>query len=201
MRGFDELLAAPVLAILRGMTPQRTAELAERAWDLGIEAVEVPIETPRAEPSLRAAVEAGARRGRPVGAGTVTSPEQVRTAQEAGAAFTVAPGLDAEVVRLSADVGVPHLPGVATPSEVQQARRLGLDWVKAFPAAQLGAGWFSAVLGPFPDLKLVATGGMNARNAAEFLAAGARAVAVGSALDDPEQLPALAGLLRDGGRA
>ncbi|MDA3629433.1 thiamine phosphate synthase [Saccharopolyspora oryzae] len=67
--------------------------------------------------------------------------------------------------------------------------------VKAFPAAELGAGWFKAVRGPFPGLRMVATGGMNARNAAEFLSAGAAVVAVGSALEDADQLPALAGLV------
>ncbi|RRO16338.1 bifunctional 4-hydroxy-2-oxoglutarate aldolase/2-dehydro-3-deoxy-phosphogluconate aldolase [Saccharopolyspora rhizosphaerae] len=183
------------MAILRGMDPQRTVELAERAWDLGIDAVEVPIETPKAEPSLEAAVRAGAERGRPVGAGTITTPEQLRTAHRIGAAFTVAPGLDADVVRLSADLDLPHLPGVATPSEIQQALRLGLSWVKAFPAAELGSSWFRAIKGPFPALRLVATGGMNARNAPEFSQAGADVVAVGSALEDDTQLPALADLV------
>ncbi|TWG08896.1 2-keto-3-deoxy-phosphogluconate aldolase [Saccharopolyspora dendranthemae] len=191
----DELFAGPVMAILRGMDPQRTVELARRAWDLGIDAVEVPIETPEAEPSLAAAVRAGAERGRPVGAGTITTPDRLRTARDLGAAFTIAPGLDAEIVRLSAELDLPHVPGVATPSEVQQALRLGSSWVKAFPAAELGSGWFRAMKGPFPGLRVVATGGMNARNAPEFLQAGADVVAVGSALEDEAQLPALAQLV------
>lgn len=191
----EELFAKPVMAILRGMDPQRTAELAGRAWDLGIDAVEVPIETPKAEPSLAAAVRAGAERGRPVGAGTIITPEQLRTARDLGAAFTIAPGLDAEIVRLSAELDLPHVPGVATPSEVQRALRLGSSWVKAFPAAELGSSWFRAVKGPFPSLRVVATGGMNARNAPEFLRAGADVVAVGSALEDETQLPALAQLV------
>ncbi|QUH04454.1 bifunctional 4-hydroxy-2-oxoglutarate aldolase/2-dehydro-3-deoxy-phosphogluconate aldolase [Saccharopolyspora erythraea] len=193
MTFFDDLFSCGVMAILRGMDPERTAMLAERAWDLGIDAVEVPIETPEAEPSLRAAIEAGARRGRPVGAGTVVGVEQLRTATDLGAAFTVAPGLDPELVRASE---LPHLPGVATPSEVQHARKLGLTWVKAFPAAVLGTGWFAAMGGPFPGMHFAATGGMNAHNAPDFLAAGASVVAVGSALEDPEQLPALAELIR-----
>ncbi|MEB3366898.1 bifunctional 4-hydroxy-2-oxoglutarate aldolase/2-dehydro-3-deoxy-phosphogluconate aldolase [Saccharopolyspora mangrovi] len=191
----DELFAKPVMAILRGMDPQRTVELAERAWDLGIDAVEVPIETPEAEPSLAAAVRAGTERGRPVGAGTISTSDQLRTARELGAAFTIAPGLDADVVQLSAELDLPHVPGVATPSEIQQALRLGLSWVKAFPAAELGSSWFRAMRGPFPALRVVATGGMNARNAPEFLQAGADVVAVGSALEDDAQLPALAQLI------
>lgn len=192
---FDELFTGPVMAILRGMDPQRTVELAETAWELGIEVVEVPIETTRAEPSLRAAVEAGTRRGRPVGAGTVVSIEQLHTVREIGAAFTVAPGLDPDVVRTSRELSLPHLPGVSTPSEIQHAHRLGLGWVKAFPAAQLGPGWFTAMLGPFPGIRMVATGGLSAANAPDFLAAGATVTAVGSALTDVTQLPKLAELV------
>lgn len=195
MSFFDELFTERqrIMAILRGMDPERTVRVAERAWELGIDAVEVPIETPQAEPSLRAAVRAGD--GRPVGAGTVVTTEQVRTAAEIGAAFTVAPGLDADVVRASDDLQLPHLPGVSSPSEIQHANRLGLRWVKVFPASALGTGWFAAMRGPFPGVEFVATGGMNARNAPEYLSAGASVVAVGSALEDPEQLPALAELV------
>lgn len=197
MSFFDDLFTdgRRVMAILRGMAPERTVELAERAWDLGIDVVEVPIETPESQPSLRAAVRAGAQRGRPVGAGTVVTPEQVHTAAGFGAAFTVAPGLDAEVVRVSGELGLPHLPGVAGPTEIQHANRLGLDWVKAFPATVLGTSWFAAMSGPFPGVHMVATGGINVHNADDYLRAGAAVVAVGSALEDPDQLPALAELV------
>ena len=87
-----------------------------------------------------------------------------------------------------------HLPGVATPSEIQQALRHGATWLKAFPATVLGTGWFAAMRGPFPEVNLVATGGVSAHNAADYLAAGARAVAVGSALADETQWEALAAL-------
>lgn len=195
MSYFDELFGERqrVMAILRGMEPARTVELAQRAWELGIHAVEVPIETPAAEPSLRAAIRAGG--DRPVGAGTVVTSDAVRAAAEAGAAFTVAPGLDPEVARASVEAGLPHLPGVASPSEIQHAVRLGLTWLKAFPASVLGTDWFAAMRGPFPAVRLVATGGVNARNASEYLAAGASVVAVGSALEDEAQLSALAELV------
>src|SRR5699024_6847497 len=117
-------------------------------------------------------------------------------AKRAGAAFTVAPGLDTTVVESSHTHGLPHLPGVATPSDIQCAQRLGLSWVKAFPASVLTPHWFAAMRGPFPGLKTVATGGMNATNAPEYLAAGASVVAVGSALEDPGQLSRLADLIQ-----
>ena len=192
---FDTAFAdAPVMAVLRGHDPARTVELAVRAWDLGIAHVEVPVPDHTAVPSLAAAIEAGAERGRPVGAGTVTTEPQLRAAVKAGAAYTVAPGLDARIVHLAADIGVPHLPGVATPSEVQAAVALGLTWLKAFPATVLGPAWFKAMAGPFPAVRFVATGGIDAASARGYLDAGAGVVAVGAALGDPAQLPLLAAL-------
>jgi 2-dehydro-3-deoxyphosphogluconate aldolase/(4S)-4-hydroxy-2-oxoglutarate aldolase len=183
-----------IMAILRGLPERETVELASRAWDLGIRLVEVPVQTPDALPSLRAAVAAGRERGLPVGAGTVISLEQVREVAASGAAFTVAPGFDPAVATASAGMGLPHLPGVATPSEIQQALRHGLTWLKAFPASALGTAWFTAMRGPFPQIKLVATGGLDARTAPEYLDAGARVVAVGSALADPAQVDLLSKL-------
>ncbi|MFJ8825590.1 bifunctional 4-hydroxy-2-oxoglutarate aldolase/2-dehydro-3-deoxy-phosphogluconate aldolase [Streptomyces sp. NPDC102467] len=193
---FYELFAgAPVMAILRGMPVDKTVELTVRAWELGIRCVEVPVQDKEAGRVLAAVVAAGAERGMPVGAGTVTSAERLDRAVAAGAAFTVAPGLDPDVARASVAAGLPHLPGVATPTDVQAARALGLTWLKAFPASVLGVEWFRAMRGPFPEVPFVATGGMDAGNAAAYLAAGARVVAVGSALEDPAQLPLLAELL------
>ncbi|MEH0929163.1 bifunctional 4-hydroxy-2-oxoglutarate aldolase/2-dehydro-3-deoxy-phosphogluconate aldolase [Micromonospora sp. CPCC 205558] len=194
---FDHIFGgARVMAILRGLPVAETVRLAERAWDLGIDVVEVPVATADAVPALRAAVEAGAARDRIVGAGTVLDVEQVAAAADAGARFTVAPGLDLAVADAAAARGLPHLPGVATPTEAQQALRHGLTWLKAFPAISLGPAWFKAVAGPLPQLRFVATGGLDASNAGAFLQAGVRVVAVGSALSDATQLDALAKLTR-----
>ncbi|GGR94974.1 KHG/KDPG aldolase [Micromonospora fulviviridis] len=190
---------ARVMVILRDLPPDETVRLAERAWDVGIDVVEVPIRTPDAVLALRAAVDAGRRRDRLVGAGTVRTPAQVRQAAGAGAAFTVAPGLDLAVADAAVSYGIPHLPGVATPTEAQRALDHGLVWLKAFPAVSLGPAWFRAVAGPLPEARFVATGGIDADNAGDFLAAGARVVAVGSALADPRQLPRLAALAADPG--
>jgi 2-dehydro-3-deoxyphosphogluconate aldolase / (4S)-4-hydroxy-2-oxoglutarate aldolase len=183
-----------VMAILRGTDPATTVTICQKAWHAGILVAEVAIETEAAEASLRAAVERGRQHGRVVGAGTVTTCARVQVARAAGAAFTVAPGLDAEVARASLRSGLPHLPGVATPSEIQHAVRLGFRWLKVFPARELGTSWITAMAGPFPDLRLVATGGIGASNAAEFLAAGASAVAVGGSLTEPNAIEYLASL-------
>jgi Entner-Doudoroff aldolase len=186
----------PLMAILRGMGAERTLAVATAAWDLGITSVEVPVQTPDDVEALRVLADAAKDRGLTVGAGTVVSVEHVRQAADAGASFTVSPGFDLEVVQASHDAGMPALPGVATATDVQLAMKSGLTRLKAFPASLLGPGWFKAMSGPFPQVNFVATGGMDSTNAAQFLDAGVRVVAVGSALEDSAQLPALASLLR-----
>jgi len=197
MSEFDHIFqGAPLMAILRGMGVERSVRLATTAWDLGIDAVEVPLQTPEDERALRELVRLGDERGKTVGAGTIITPEQVTAARDAGARYLVAPGLDARIVEASREAGLPILPGVATPSEVQLAVSLGLDWLKAFPATWLGTGWFRHIRGPFPQVTFVATGGLDASNVAEYLDAGVRVAAVGSALEDPAQLEKLAEVLR-----
>lgn len=192
----DDIFAgAPLMAILRGMGLERSVRLATAAWDLGIDSVEVPLQTDEDERALREVVRLGVERGKAVGAGTVVTVDQVALAVDAGAAYVVSPGLDPEVVRAAQRRGIPILPGVATPGEVQRAVALGLTWLKAFPAQWLGADWFRHIRGPFPGVRFVATGGMDAANAEAFLDAGVRVVAVGSALEDESQLPRLAELL------
>jgi 2-dehydro-3-deoxyphosphogluconate aldolase / (4S)-4-hydroxy-2-oxoglutarate aldolase len=178
------LAGVPVLAILRGMDPDTAVARATQAWESGVELVEVTLERPDGAHSLAAVVEAAGGRRR-VGAGTVTTPQRLRAAAAAGAGFAVAPGLDTDTVEAAAEHGIPFLPGVSTPTEVGLARRLGLTVLKAFPASVLTPGWIPALRGPFPDVAYVATGGITADNAAQFLDAGALGVGVGSALQEP----------------
>lgn len=192
----DEIFGScPLMAIFRHQTALRSAELATAAWDLGIDTVEIPLQSDEDLRGLRAVADLATQRGKVVGAGTIVDPQQVAIAVQAGAAFLVSPGFDPEVVRAAQKAGIPIVPGVATPSEVQRALALGLTWLKAFPAQWLGPGWFSHIRGPFPEARFIATGGMDADNAQQFLDAGVRVVAVGSALEDPAQLPRLAALL------
>ncbi|MFT4210825.1 MAG: bifunctional 4-hydroxy-2-oxoglutarate aldolase/2-dehydro-3-deoxy-phosphogluconate aldolase [Microbacterium sp.] len=193
---FDETFAtAPLMAILRGMGVERSLALATTAWDLGIDSVEVPLQTDEDEGALREVCRLAVERDRIVCAGTIIDPAQVPVAVAAGARYLVSPGLDPAVVAAAREHGIPILPGVATPSEVQQAVAFGLRWLKAFPATWLGTGWFRHIRGPFPQARFVATGGLDASNVAEFLDAGVRVAAVGSALEDEAQLPRLAEVL------
>lgn len=182
MATFDDLFGRHrVMVILRGLPdPAATVAAAHRAWDAGVELVEVPIGEPEQVEHLAATVTASAERGKTVGAGTVISVEHLRAAVEVGARYTVAPGFDPSVLAASLATGLPHLPGVATPTEVQHAYSSGCRWVKVFPAAVLGPAWFRAIRGPFPHVRCVATGGIAAADAQGYLNAGAHMVAFGA---------------------
>lgn len=185
---FDRWFAeSKVMVILRGLG-KRTRALCERAWQLGVAVVEIPVQSDADLAALAEMASIARDAGHVLGAGTIISPELADSVIEAGAAFTVAPGLNEHVVEACARRGVPHLPGVATPTEVQRALDLGLRWLKLFPAAQLGSGWISALRKPFPSARFVATGGIRPETVAEFLRAGAAAVALGSSFADAEGL-------------
>lgn len=106
-----------------------------------------------------------------VGAGTVLTVEQAQAASEAGAAFLVSPGTNPDVVRYCNSLGIPILPGVCTPTEVEQATSLGLKTVKFFPAeAAGGAAFLKAISAPYQDISFVPTGGIADTNFGQYCA-------------------------------
>ena len=120
-----------------------------------------------------------------VGAGTVLSADSALAATRAGAAFVVSPGLDLRTVEAMRAREVPVFPGALTPTEILSAWNAGADVVKVFPCSALGgARYLTQLRGPFPDIKLMPTGGVSVANAAEFLRAGAIAVGLGTDLVD-----------------
>jgi len=122
-----------------------------------------------------------------VGAGTVRDLETARRSIDAGAKFLSSPGLDLEIVEFALKRGIPVLPGALTPSEIMAAWRAGSDFVKVFPCSVLGGpSYIKALKSPFPDVKLIAAGGVNQKTVAEFVMAGAVAVGVGRDLVSPE---------------
>jgi 2-dehydro-3-deoxyphosphogluconate aldolase/(4S)-4-hydroxy-2-oxoglutarate aldolase len=106
-----------------------------------------------------------------VGAGTVLSPEQAQLAAEAGADFAVAPGLNEDVVEACRKAGLPFVPGIATPSEIERARALGLHTLKVFPVEQLGGpGFIKAIALAYRDVGFLPTGGVAAETLRAYLA-------------------------------
>ncbi|HWZ34204.1 MAG TPA: bifunctional 4-hydroxy-2-oxoglutarate aldolase/2-dehydro-3-deoxy-phosphogluconate aldolase [Bryobacteraceae bacterium] len=124
-----------------------------------------------------------------VGAGTVLDIETARRCLDAGANFLTSPGLDLGVVEFAVSKGVVVLPGALTPTEVMMASKAGADFVKVFPCIHLGAArYIKALKGPFPHVPLIAAGGVNQENAAEFITAGAIALGIGGALIPHESI-------------
>ncbi|MGV8966647.1 MAG: bifunctional 4-hydroxy-2-oxoglutarate aldolase/2-dehydro-3-deoxy-phosphogluconate aldolase [Cellulomonas sp.] len=197
---FDEQFAdVAVMVILRGLAPELTVELAGIAWAAGVRLLEVPVQDAESLRSLSAVVDAAD--GRPVGAGTVTDAELVGVVADAGARFTVAPGFDAAVSSASLALGLAHLPGVMTPADVHRATAAGHRWLKLFPASVVGSAMISALRGPFPGIRVVATGGIGRDNAQEFLAAGADVVSLGAGFAALAGTPALDLLVHRGAAA
>lgn len=133
-----------------------------------------------------------------VGAGTVLSVDQAREAVDAGAAFLVTPGLDAKVVRFAQEAGIPIIPGVLTPSEIQEGRALGLNRLKLFPAGVFGGlALVDAYADVFRDVQFMPSGGIKPANLRDVLAHRAVFAASGSwitaaAADGAEAVSALA---------
>jgi 2-dehydro-3-deoxyphosphogluconate aldolase/(4S)-4-hydroxy-2-oxoglutarate aldolase len=176
--------SAGLVPVVRAPSP----ELAIRAVDAllagGISVFEITMTVPDARRVIRTLRDRFAGRAL-VGAGTVLSAEDARACLDAGAEFVVSPGLDPETIRAVHDANVPMMPGALTPTEVIGAWKARADLVKIFPCSALGgAKYLKALKGPLPQIKMMPTGGVSASTAADYLAAGAAALGVGSELVD-----------------
>jgi 2-dehydro-3-deoxyphosphogluconate aldolase/(4S)-4-hydroxy-2-oxoglutarate aldolase len=153
--------------------------------DSGIPIAEITMTTPGA-----IQVIAELARTRPeliVGAGTVVDMEAARRCLGAGAKFLSSPGLDMEIVEFAVKQNVVVFPGALTPSEILAAWKAGSTFVKVFPCSLLGGpSYIRALRSPFPNIRLIASGGVIQGNAADFILAGAAALGVGRDLVSPE---------------
>lgn len=172
---FERVRRERVLAIVR--SEGSLASTVEALWDRGIKLVEIALSSEQALETIRRLAGIGT-----IGAGTVRTRFDAERALDAGASFLVSPGTDPDLVGWASENDVPHLPGVFTATEIEKALRLGAGPLKLFPANVAGPAYVAALLAPFPDVELVPTGGVTLDNAADYLASGATAVALGSAL-------------------
>ncbi len=190
------ILDEKVIPVVRGLTADRARPLVDALSVGGINSLEVTMESGGAVAAILAIADSGAV----VGAGTVMTVEEARAAVDAGATFLVSPHFDPYLVEWALETGVTHLPGILTPTEAASALSMGVTTVKLFPAGPGGPELIRALRGPFPELRIVPTGGITSGNAAEFIAAGATAVGVGSWLtgeEDPGEVSSRARQLRD----
>lgn len=177
----EDIAPERLIAILRTPDPGLTIPLAEAIIGGGISSIEVALTTPDALRSIAAI--ASRWNGRAcVGAGTVRSAEDASRAIDAGARFLVGPDFNPDVLHQSRRAGIPYLPGALTPNEVGSVLAAGVELIKIFPAGRMGPAYLHDLLGPFPQLQPVPTGGIDFSNAVAFLRSGAVALGVGSAL-------------------
>lgn len=169
------ILEQKVIAVARGLDARSAPILARALRAGGIDTIEVTVEGGKGFEAI-AALDV---RKMLVGAGTVLTVDQAKRAVAAGAGFIVTPHLDVEIIEWAMAEEVPIVPGVFTPTEVAAAWRFGPPAVKVFPAHVGGPGYLKSLRGPFPDLALIPTGGVDASNVAAYLDAGAMAVGVG----------------------
>jgi 2-dehydro-3-deoxyphosphogluconate aldolase/(4S)-4-hydroxy-2-oxoglutarate aldolase len=173
---------AVLIPVLRAGSIQTAHALVDAMMAGGVTVVEVTMTVPNALTLLR---ELKQRHGNSLllGSGTVTDAAQAEATIDEGAEFVVSPSLHLDVIAKTKELGRISIPGALTPTEVIAAWRAGADYVKIFPCSAMGgASYLKSLLAPFPDLKLIPTGGVTLQTTADFLKAGARALGVGTDL-------------------
>ncbi|MCL1842301.1 MAG: bifunctional 4-hydroxy-2-oxoglutarate aldolase/2-dehydro-3-deoxy-phosphogluconate aldolase [Defluviitaleaceae bacterium] len=166
---FEKLAQLRIVPVIVINDVEKAVPLADALCRGGLPCAEVTFRTAQAADAIRAITKAFP--DMLVGAGTVLTPSQADEALDAGAKFMVAPGLNPDVVRHCASRGVPMLPGVCTPSEIEIGLSLGLDILKFFPAeAAGGINMLKALAAPYRKVQFVPTGGLTPANVRDYLA-------------------------------
>ncbi len=175
-------LNVPVIGILRGIEKDFFGEVMQISFAAGLQAIEITMNTENAEQTVREfrpAVPAG----KLLGMGTIRNVSEAQRAVAAGAMFLVSPNCNPAVIEYAVAESIPVIAGALTPTEVYAAWSAGAAMVKVFPCRSLGGPQYIKDLrGPYDTVPLVAVGGVNIANLAEYFSAGAAAVGVGATL-------------------
>ena len=179
-----------IVPVVRTSTAEAAIRAIEAIYNGGIRAAEITMTVPGAVKALeKVADQFGDKLV--LGAGTVLDPETARICMLAGAEFFVTPALNVKVIEMARRYSKVICPGALTPTEVLAAWEAGADVVKVFPCGNMGgAKYIKALKGPFPQIEMIPTGGVNLETAGDFLRAGACAVAVGGELVDAKLIKA-----------
>jgi 2-dehydro-3-deoxyphosphogluconate aldolase / (4S)-4-hydroxy-2-oxoglutarate aldolase len=184
----QRIIEIGIVPVVRAASHREGRLAAEAVCAGGIPIVEITMTVPGAVDLIRE-LAADASSGLLVGAGTVLNAEVAQRCIDAGAQFLVSPGFKRETVELALREEKLIMAGALTPTEILTAWEAGADFVKVFPCGQVGgAKYIKALKGPFPQIDLVPTGGVNLNTAAEFLEAGASALGIGGELVAPHCL-------------
>jgi len=182
-RNLQDIIDCGVVAIVRVGSAQEAVEVCGAIAKGGVKPIEVTMTVPGAIDAIKEFKSA--MKGEVlVGAGTVLDPETARAVILAGAEFVVSPNLNLKVIEVCHRYGKVVIPGTLTPTEILTAWEAGADIVKVFPAGAVGPRYLRDIKGPFPQIRLTPTGGVNLENTPDFIRAGAVAVSVGTSLVD-----------------
>lgn len=191
----DQVMDEKVIAIVRGIEPEKCLNVAKALYEGGIKMIEVTFDQKDVSKwdntvkSIRMISEYFQGQVS-VGAGTVTSVELVEKAAEAGALYIISPDCSEAVIKRTRELGLVSMPGALTPSEVLNAHRWGADFVKMFPIGTLGVGYLKAIKAPINHVKLLAVGGVNPDNLSDFLDAGCCGAGIGGNLANKKWIDA-----------
>lgn len=176
--------ALPLVAILRGLKPEEALEVGQAILNAGFHILEVPLNSP--DPLRSIQILAEAFPNALVGAGTVTTAQQVRDIKAAGGQIVISPHLDDNVVCEAVNLGLISMPGVATPTEAFRAIALGAHGLKLFPAEMISPSVVKSMRAVLPGhVRLIPVGGIGAHNMADYRQCGASGFGIGSALYAP----------------
>lgn len=174
----------PLVAIMRGLKPEEALSVGQAIVNAGFHILEVPLNSPDPLRSIQILVEAFPLAL--VGAGTVTTAQQVRNIKAAGGQLIISPHLDDNVVCEAVNQGLISMPGVATPSEAFRAIALGAHGLKLFPAEMISPAVVKSMRAVLPThMKLIPVGGIGIHNMADYRKSGASGFGIGSALFAP----------------
>ena len=189
----NKILEEKAIIIVRGVSPEKTVELAEALYRGGIRLMECTYDATGKTPDEAIAETIGQLvkrfEGRMlIGAGTVLTEKQVELTKKAGGKFVISPDVNPQIIKATKAAGMVSIPGALTPSEATAAVRAGADFVKLFPVGNLGASYVKALCAPLSHIRFLAVGGVRPENMNEFLKCGALGVGMGLSADDKDAI-------------
>ena len=184
-----------LIVIVRGVAREDLIPLAEAMYQGGVRLLELTYsadgKVSDEETASRIGMLAKHFEGRMlIGAGTVLNEKQVELTSLAGGGFIISPDVNESVIRKTRELGLVSMPGALTPTEIQTAHRAGADFVKLFPVGNLGTGYVKAVKAPLSHVKMLAVGGVDLSNIADYLKCGVCGFGIGSGIIDKKMIAA-----------